>query len=138
FAGAGARQNDEPTSLVFCREKASVTGISVEEHFEINVVPLTIGLTKFFNTMLKFCFPERDPDGIEEPLAAQRDSSFYVPIENKLLIHIKISEDVRDSVLVILSQAVKQKLQIQPKGPQEENKARLLLVSSMQAFKCEY
>ncbi|XP_063972266.1 protein hobbit isoform X1 [Diachasmimorpha longicaudata] len=176
---------------VFCREKAPVAGISVKEHFEINVVPLTIGLTKkFFNTMLKFCFPERDPDGIEEPPAPQRDSSFYVPIErrddvekmkeradkNKLFIYIKIPEvpvtvsykgnkeknleDVRDFALVIptleyhnvtwtwldlllamksdsrrviLSQAIKQKLQIKPRGPQEEttpqeeDKARLLL-----------
>ncbi|XP_034951381.1 protein KIAA0100 [Chelonus insularis] len=176
---------------VFCREKAPVAGISVKEHFEINVVPLTIGLTKkFFNTMLKFCFPERDPDGIEEPPAPQRDSSFYVPVErrddvekmkeradkNKLFIYIKIPEvpvrvsykgnkeknleDVRDIALVIptleyhnvtwtwldlllamksdsrrviLSQAIKQKLQIKPRGPQEEttpheeDKARLLL-----------
>ncbi|XP_053971021.1 protein hobbit [Hylaeus volcanicus] len=176
---------------VFCREKAPVAGISVKEHFEINVVPLTLGLTKkFFNTMLKFCFPERDPDGIEEPPAPQRDSSFYVPIErrddvekmkeradkNKLFIYIKIPEvpvrvsykgnkeknleDVRDFALVIptleyhnvtwtwldlllamksdsrrviLSQAIKQKLQIKPRGPQEESapqeedKARLLL-----------
>ncbi|XP_008551272.1 protein hobbit [Microplitis demolitor] len=179
------------TLRVFCREKAPVAGISVKEHFEINVAPLTIGLTKkFFNTMLKFCFPERDPDAIEEPQAPQRDSSFYVPMErrddvekmkeradkNKLFIYIKIPEvpvrvsykgnkeknleDVRDFGLVIptleyhnvtwtwldlllamkndsrrviLSQAIKQKLQIKPKGPQEEtmpqeeDKARLLL-----------
>ena len=59
--------------------------------------------------MLKFCFPERDPDGIDPdgiPPAPQRDSSFYVPIErredvekmkeradkNKLFIYIKIPE----------------------------------------------
>jgi hypothetical protein len=66
--------------------------------------------------MLKFCFPERDPDGIEEPPVPQRDSSFYVPIErredvekmkeradkNKLFIYIKIPEvPVRVSYKVI-------------------------------------
>ena len=77
-----------------------------------------IGLTKkFFNTMLKFCFPERDPEGIEEPAVPQRDSSFYVPMErkddvdkmkeradkNKLFIYIKIPEvPVRVSYKVTL------------------------------------
>ncbi|XP_052737818.1 protein hobbit [Bicyclus anynana] len=52
---------------VFCRDRPPVGGISVKEHFEVNIVPIRIGLTKkFFNTMLKFCFPERDPDAIEE------------------------------------------------------------------------
>lgn len=92
---------------VFCRERAPVAGISIKEHFEINVVPLTIGLTKkFYNTMLKFCFPERDPEGIEELPVPQKDSSFYVQIDrkedvekmkeradkNKLFIYIKIPE----------------------------------------------
>lgn len=71
------------------------------------IVTLLLGLTKkFFNTMLKFCFPERDPEAMEEAPAPQRDSSFYVPIErrddvekmkeradkNKLFIYIKIPE----------------------------------------------
>ncbi|CAH2086030.1 unnamed protein product [Euphydryas editha] len=52
---------------VFCRDRPPVGGIAVKEHFEINIVPIRIGLTKkFFNTMLKFCFPERDPDAMEE------------------------------------------------------------------------
>lgn len=51
---------------VYCREKAPVGGISIKEHFEINVAPLTIGLTKkFYNTMVAFCFPGRDPDTID-------------------------------------------------------------------------
>lgn len=46
---------------VFCREKQPVGGISLKEHFEINVVPITIAITKkFYSTMLKFCFPDRD------------------------------------------------------------------------------
>ena len=31
---------------VFCREKTPVGGISVKAHFEINLVPLTIGITQ--------------------------------------------------------------------------------------------
>lgn len=47
---------------VFCREKPPVGGISVKEHFEINVVPITIFITKkFYSTMMRFCFPDRDP-----------------------------------------------------------------------------
>lgn len=45
---------------VFCREKPPVGGISVKEHFEINVAPITIAITKkFYTTMLKFAFPDR-------------------------------------------------------------------------------
>ncbi|XP_050678638.1 protein KIAA0100 [Leptidea sinapis] len=52
---------------VFCRDRPPVGGIAVKEHFEVNIVPIKIGLTKkFFNTMLKFCFPERDPDAMED------------------------------------------------------------------------
>lgn len=194
---------------VFCREKAPVGGISVKEHFEINVVPLTIGLTKkFYNTMVAFCFPGRDPDNIEgeniEEIEATesskgnkkskgsskkgKETNFYVKIDdvekmkeraekNKLFIYIKIPEvpvrvsykgnkeknleDIRDFSLVIptleyhnvtwtwldlllamktdsrrviLSQAIKQKLQIKTNrnnnreegSPQEEDKARML------------
>ncbi|KAG6453249.1 hypothetical protein O3G_MSEX008052 [Manduca sexta] len=52
---------------VFCRDRPPVGGIAVKEHFEVNIVPIRIGLTKkFFNTMLKFCFPERDPDAMDD------------------------------------------------------------------------
>ncbi|KAF4523917.1 hypothetical protein B566_EDAN012268 [Ephemera danica] len=117
-------QSNMPRAVrVFCREKAPVGGISVKEHFEINVVPLTISLTKqFYNTMLKFCFPERDPNSIDGDDEVEADgkvrssksskpkkgkeASFYVRIErkddvekmkeraekNKLFIYIKIPE----------------------------------------------
>ncbi|KAJ8953880.1 hypothetical protein NQ318_019120 [Aromia moschata] len=191
---------------IFCREKPPVGGISVKEHFEINLVPLTIGLTKkFYSTMMKFCFPEREAeksdysdraseDGEPEQKGKRmrsrrnRDSNFYVHIDdvekmkeraekNKLFVYIKIPEvpvkvsykgtkeknleDLReysliiptleyhnmtwtwldlllairnDSKRVILSQAIKQKLQIkrhtgvsdESSAPQEEDKARML------------
>jgi hypothetical protein len=58
------------------------------------------GLTKkFFNTMLKFCFPERDPDTIDgdgsddidadskgkklKGTKKNKETNFYVPIEQK-------------------------------------------------------
>lgn len=45
---------------IICIEKAPVGGISVKEHLEVNVIPLTVGLTyAFFKKMLKFFFPER-------------------------------------------------------------------------------
>lgn len=106
---------------VFCREKPPVGGISVKEHFEINVVPIAIAITKkFYSTMLRFCFPENisDPDGeLDEATGGRsskkairakksaKDSEFYVKIpkddvekmkeraeKNKLFIYIKIPE----------------------------------------------
>lgn len=60
-----------------------------------------VGLTKkFYNTMLKFCFPEKDPENIESERGgeeidsesrnrkyrssgrAKRDSNFYIPIDD--------------------------------------------------------
>jgi len=37
-----------------------VGGISVKDHFEINLVPLTIGISHvFFKKIMNFCFPEK-------------------------------------------------------------------------------
>jgi hypothetical protein len=45
---------------VFCRESPPVGGISIKEHFEVNVIPLTIELTSaFVKEMLRFFFPEK-------------------------------------------------------------------------------
>lgn len=41
-------------------EKTPVGGISVKAHFEINLVPLTIGITQaFYKRIMAFCFPEK-------------------------------------------------------------------------------
>ena len=50
---------DKNISLrVYCRDIAPVAGISVKEHFEVNVVPLAVHLTQqFYNKMFEFFFP---------------------------------------------------------------------------------
>ena len=51
----------------FYREKSPVGGISVKAHFEINLVPLTIGITQaFYKRIMAFCFPEKISDITEE------------------------------------------------------------------------
>ncbi|KAF7489462.1 Uncharacterized protein SSS_04779 [Sarcoptes scabiei] len=48
---------------ILCIERAPVGGIAVKEHLEVNVIPLTVGLTyAFFKKMLKFFFPDRNSD----------------------------------------------------------------------------
>lgn len=45
---------------IFCRVRAPVGGISVKEHLEVNLVPITIGLTHAFTyRMLRFFFSSR-------------------------------------------------------------------------------
>lgn len=128
---------------VFCREKAPVGGISVKEHFEINVVPLTIGLTKkFYDTMMKFCFPERDPDNIEgetieeaEPSSSGsgpkksksagafkkgKDSSFYVRIEQKDDVE-KMKERAEKNKLFIYIKIPEVPVRVSYKGNKEKN-----------------
>ena len=42
-------------------------GISVNDHFEINLVPLTIKITQiFYKKIMEFCFPNKPLDAIEE------------------------------------------------------------------------
>lgn len=134
---------------VFCREKAPVAGISIMEHFEINVVPITIGLTKkFFNTMLKFCFPERDPENIEgeqvdisdieadtRSLSSRssssrisgsskqkkmKDSNFYVPIEHKDDVE-KMKERAEKNKLFIYIKIPEVPVRVSYKGNKEKS-----------------
>ncbi|XP_015914174.1 protein hobbit [Parasteatoda tepidariorum] len=68
---------------IYCREKAPVGGISIKEHLEVNLVPITIGLTEaLYKAMLKFFFPGRDTEKgddhseDEEPVSSSNKKPF--------------------------------------------------------------
>ncbi|XP_022819487.1 protein KIAA0100 [Spodoptera litura] len=121
---------------VFCRDRPPVGGIAVKEHFEVNIVPIKIGLTKkFFNTMLKFCFPERDPDSIEDgeeetegTLKAGASSSSLVSTGSKKIkkkskdsnsnFYVKRDKKDKDDVEKMKERAEKNKLFIYIKIPE--------------------
>ena len=45
----------------------------LQDHFEINVAPLTIEITaQFYKKMMAFAFPEKDADAIEDDFEVER------------------------------------------------------------------
>ena len=58
---------------IFCRERSPVAGIPVKEHFEVNVIPVTIAVTKqFYRRMVKFFFPDPEDDERHETRKKRR------------------------------------------------------------------
>jgi len=108
------------TVRIFSRERSKVGGISVRDHFEINIAPLTINITAhFYKKMMNFAFPEKDEEQLEDYEVDKKSkkknkknrnasTSFYVACpntdkddvekmkeraeKNKLFIYIKIPE----------------------------------------------
>lgn len=116
---------------VFCREKQPVGGISVKEHFEINVVPITIAITKkFYSTMLKFCFPDRDTseadaDDIDDAASTTSGSTTSLRSSKRSSKSKKSNKDsefyvkiVKDDVEKMKERAEKNKLFIYIKIPE--------------------
>ena len=135
---------------MFCREKQPVGGISVKEHFEINVVPITLAITKkFYSTMLKFCFPDRDTtdadgtDDMDDGTASvasssasikssgskkatskskrggNKDSEFYVKIEKDDVE--KMKERAEKNKLFIYIKIPEVPVRVSYKGNKEKN-----------------
>ncbi|ELV12096.1 hypothetical protein TREES_T100003578 [Tupaia chinensis] len=87
---------------LFSKVRPPVGGISVKEHFEVNVVPLTIQLThQFFHRMMGFFFPGRSVEDNE--VGDEEDKSKLHPVDdidkmkeraamNNSFIYIKIPQ----------------------------------------------
>ncbi|KAL7976085.1 hypothetical protein Chor_009763 [Crotalus horridus] len=66
---------------IFSKVRPPVGGISIKEHFEVNVVPLTIQLThQFFHRMMGFFFPGRNVE--EEEVGDEEDKSKLVTTDS--------------------------------------------------------
>ncbi|XP_050696104.1 protein KIAA0100-like [Eriocheir sinensis] len=129
------------TLRIYCREKPPCGGISIIEHFEINVVPLNIALTyQFFKTMMKFCFPD---NATEEELSGREvgvgtnqskrgtkkqasirkphvESSFYVSLQDKDDVEI-MKQRAEQNKLFVYIKIPELPVRVSYKGKKEKN-----------------
>ncbi len=114
-------------------------GISVKDHFEINLVPLTLGFTHIFLTkIMAFCFPEKanNPDSSSEEQASSKDkkkkthikgrkntsSNFYVesPLNQDDVEEMKVR--AQQNKLFVYIKIPEVPLNLSYKGEKEKNK----------------
>ncbi|XP_042235256.1 protein KIAA0100-like isoform X1 [Homarus americanus] len=127
------------TLRIFCREKPPCGGISIIEHFEINVVPLNIALTyQFFKTMMKFCFPdnatEEELSGVEVATTqnsrgskkqaslrkSHKESNFYVCLQDKDDVEI-MKQRAEQNKLFVYIKIPELPVRVSYKGKKEKN-----------------
>ncbi|XP_029922551.1 protein KIAA0100 isoform X2 [Myripristis murdjan] len=87
-----ARQSVRQFALrIFSKVRPPVGGISVKEHFEVNVVPLTIQLMyQFFKRMMGFFFPGRN---VEEEEVTDEEDKFRLVTTGIPVKPRQLSED---------------------------------------------
>ena len=101
------------------REKPPVGGISVNDHFEINLVPLTIGITQiFYKKIMEFCFPNKPLDTIDEFPPEQKLGSAYLSKAAKKSNFYVASPLCQDDVEQMKERAQKNKLFVYIKIPE--------------------
>lgn len=87
---------------ILCIERAPVGGIAVKEHLEVNVIPLTLGITyAFFKKMLKFFFPDRSNDATSNApnsAAAGGGGGASTSSSNTLSDNVSTTDSVASSV----------------------------------------
>ncbi|KAK8395934.1 hypothetical protein O3P69_005808 [Scylla paramamosain] len=127
------------TLRIYCREKPPCGGISIIEHFEINVVPLNIALTyQFFKTMMKFCFPD---NATEEEFSGRevgtnpstrgskkqaslrkshKESNFYVSLQDKDDVEI-MKQRAEQNKLFVYIKIPELPVKLSYKGKKEKN-----------------
>ena len=104
---------------VFCRESPPVGGISIKEHFEINVIPLTIEFTNaFYKEIFKFFFPERY--GIT--LDAINEDEQYLTSQDRKQLRRNRKKDDRQLSIQLMHSSRKSKEDIEEKMRQRASK----------------